>query len=156
MTHEQKIDALSNEIRKALPYLMELSEGCLIEDTYNSIIYKVSISTERNILNEKSIQVFGIDIKNKFTIKGFIVCRHHKIIGHEPMLNDVLAWLAPSHFGIQLIDIYGMFCDRYLHYIRYNSLKVRWNLENPYLKDQSEQLINFLYSLIEQKNDKAN
>lgn len=145
MTHEQKIESLSNEIRKALPYLMELSEGCLIEDTYNSIIYKVSISTERNILNEKIIQVFGIDIKNKFTIKGFIVCRHHKIIGHEPMLNDVLAWLSNIDTSMYFLNIYGVFFNRHI-----SNMRIFWDFEKPYLKDQSEQLINFLYSIIQQ------
>lgn len=146
MNKEKKIEALSNEIRKALPYLMELSEGCLIEDTYNSIIYKVSISAERNILNEKYIQVFSLDIKNKFTLKGVVVCKHHKIIGHEPMLNDVLAWLdLVKHNEVPcIISFTGTFYDANI-----DEIGISWNLEKPYLKNQSNELINFFYSLIE-------
>ena len=147
MTREQKIEALSNEIRKSLPYLMELSEGCVVKYIDDNTMYKIN-GLSFHTTGKATLYCTDLSTKTKQSCVFPYNTKYYKIIGHEPMLNDVLAWLAPSHFGIQLIDIYGMFCDRYLHYIRYNSLKVRWNLEKPYLKDQSEQLINFLYSLI--------
>jgi len=65
----------------------------------------------------------------------------------ELLLNDVLNWFVRikkpyyTHFKDSYFYVYN-------HDDRINILN--WNLEKPYLKDQSEELINFLYSLIEQ------
>lgn len=146
MTHEQKIESLSNEIRKALPYLMEFSEGCLIEDTYNSIVYKIAC-TDKNANND-IFNVWALDIKNMFALRCFIYKSYHKIIGHEPMLNDVLAWLAIIQNSLLLISVCGTIYNG--EHGEIDSTNVYWNIEKPYLKEQSEELINFLYSLIKQ------
>jgi hypothetical protein len=142
MTNEQKIDALSNEIRKALPYLMELSEGCLIEDINTNEIHKVN---SFHIQVGNVIRLHTTDLSNTFGGGSSFnyIPKHHKILGHEPILNDVLVWFSIKKASIMLISIFGTF---YNHNLEYSSIE--WNLEKPYLKDQSVELVNFLYSLI--------
>ena len=146
MTREQKIEALSNEIRKDLPYLMELSEGCLIEDVNTNETHKVN---SFHVQVGNVIRLHTTDLSNTFGGGSSFnyILNHHKIIGHEPMLNDVLVWMKLiKQKRAYLISFFGRFYDRNI-----DEIDICWNLEKPYLKDQSEELINFLYSLIEQK-----
>jgi len=56
-------------------------------------------------------------------------------------LNHVLEYLK-----IIIDDVYiSMDCDGYIHLSGY--FKCTWNLKSAYLKDQSEELINFLNEL---------
>ncbi|GEJ46040.1 hypothetical protein [Chryseobacterium sp. ON_d1] len=76
------------------------------------------------------------------------------IIGLEPMLNDVLEWLSLKS---DTIDYYGF--DSAGNYLWFNHAlnkfstnpTVKWTLSNPYIKDQSPELIKFLHSLIKTK-----
>ena len=142
MIQEQKIEALSNEIRKALPYLMELSEGCLIEDINTNEIHKVN---SFHIQVGNIIRLHTTDLSNTFGGGSSFnyIPKHHKIIGHEPMLNDVLAWLSNIDTSMYFLNIYGIFFNRHI-----SNMRIVWYFEKSHLKDQSEQLINFLYSLI--------
>ena len=119
MTHEQKIEALSSKIRKALPYLNQSEQP---------------VKLIQALQNGNSIE--SIKVSN-------CIC-----VQLEPMLNDVLAWLNKIE--------HNKVCFMYYNgdFFNYNDgvilLGISWNLEKPYIKDQSEQLINFLYSLISQ------
>lgn len=64
------------------------------------------------------------------------------IIGHEPQLNDVLEWLKIK--GIQIRDTTE---PNLLYFGDYKNFNY-WNLEYNLLKDQSEELINYLTNLI--------
>lgn len=123
MTHEQKIEILSNEIRKALPYLNQVEQPVKL------------VQASQNGNSIESIQVSNC------------IC-----VQLEPMLNDVLAWLMKLEFKYFEDTVY---LSHTLWQCGFTSESISfyypWNLEKQYLKDQSEQLINFLYSLIEQK-----
>lgn len=150
MTKEQKIEALSNEIRMALPYLMELSEGCLIEDVNTNEMHKVN---SFHIQVGNVIRLHATDLANIFGGGSSFnyIPKHHKIIGKEPMLNDVLAWLMKIQFKYFEDNVYLTHTLNQCGFTRYSiSFYYPWNLEKPYLKDQSEELIDFLYSLIQQ------
>jgi len=146
MTYEQKIEALSNEIRKALPYLLELSGGCLIEDVNTNETHKVN---SFHIQVGNVIRLHTTDLSNNFGggCSFNYIPKHHKIIGHEPKLNDVLAWLDNLNICYYVSET-GHIYDGFITL----SLS-KWNLEKSYLKDQSIELINFLCSLIEKNND---
>ena len=129
MTHEQKIEALSNEIRKALPYLMELSGGCVVEYIGDSTLYKVN---GLNFHTTGKATLYCTDLSTK--IKQSCVfpynTKYYKIIGKEPMLNDVLAWLSNIDTSIYILNIYGVFFNRHI-----SNMRIVWDFEKPYLKD---------------------
>lgn len=134
-THQQKLNELTTEIRKAIPRLMELSDGCEIKIQYDvsffitgkafDTYYAVSV----NGCNFKTLD--SIDIMEK--------------IGHEPLLNDVLEWLKIKS------EIVFSFNDKRL-YDHFKVWKLNdWDLSKSKLSEQSEQLINFLHGLIPNK-----
>lgn len=142
MTKEQKIEALSNEIRKALPYLMEFSEGCIVEYFEDKTRYKVNGIDNRSKVRTT---LYCSDLSTQYKQSSTFTynSNYYEIIGHEPMLNDVLVWLDKLNLCYYVSEtghIYDAFITLSLS---------KWNLEKPYLKEQSVELVNFLYSLIE-------
>ncbi|MFJ1491866.1 hypothetical protein, partial [Capnocytophaga canis] len=110
-------------------------------------------------------EVFSYKYKNDF------VEEEYTIIGHDIMLNDVLEWLNHIIYEkcipINDLGYSGMVKQFYvkgddgsiifeildlknpdlgLDTIRYGV----WNLSSIYLKDQSEELIKFLYNLVKE------
>ena len=147
MIREQKIEALSNKIRKALPYLMELSEGCVVKYIDDNTLYKVN-GLNFYTTGKATLYCTDLSTKTKQSCVFPYNTKYYEIIGHEPMLNDVLAWFLKitKPYYCQFLD--GVF---FIYYSDLSFIKYSWNLEKPYIKDQSPELINFLYSLIEQK-----
>lgn len=119
-THQEKLNELTTEIRKSIPRLMEFSDGCeiisKIEDCYNDI------EIESNFIIGKNAKFYGEDI---FIGGYFYSTDNFTIIGHEPLLNDVLQWLS-------IISRFDL----------------KWDLSKSKLSEQSPELINFLYNLI--------
>lgn len=119
-----KLTAVENEIRKVIPRLMELREGCKLElpiyNSKNELIetIKSSIGQDFHIISENEIGYAGYYYEDI----------DFDVIGHDVMLNDVLEWNELER-GLTIITM--------------------WNLSTPYLKDQSEELIDFLFNLIE-------
>ena len=136
-THQEKINKLTTEIRKSIPRLMELSEGCeiisKIEDYFNNI------EIESNFIIGKNAEFDGEDIVIGEYCYGTI---NYTIIGHEPLLNDVLEWLKIK--GIKITDTTD---DLLLCFGGYKYYSF-WDLSKSKLSDQSEELINFLHDLI--------
>ncbi len=145
MNKGQKLKIVTDDIRAKLPRLMELEKGCLIKNTYGK--YK--------IINKKNNYFDCVDIVGTVTsysekylrkIKGF------EIIGKEPMLNDVLEWLRGknhAYWGYRMNSAGEL--TAYDFYKRKWSTPIDfWDFSKPYLKDQSEKLINFLYELIKE------
>lgn len=67
------------------------------------------------------------------------------------MLNDVLEWIVISDFIP--VEYYPTVKGDELGILfnEYPTNPLFWNLSNPYLKDQSPELIKFLHSLIKTK-----
>ena len=132
-THQQKLNELTTEIRKAIPRLMELSDGCVIENEYKTK-YKIYYNEKRyyNVFNDESV--------SNSIMKP--LSKSYTIIGHEPLLNDVLEWLkikSEIAFGVNDKRLYDHFKVWKLN---------DWDLSKSKLSEQSEQLINFLHYLI--------
>lgn len=144
-----KLEQLTSEIRKTVPRLMELTDGCKLSP-FNVFSAKV-ISNDKDYVYVLSTNNNCIE---KFTNEE--INRHFEIIGHEIMLNDVLEWL-PNGFGITsglytggfiTIDK-GNMCYSCIQAVGIDEYKYyRWDLSKPFLKDQSQELINYLHSLI--------
>jgi len=150
MTHEQKIESLSNEIRKALPYLNNIEVGQIFYSSYYGNIVATKVSKLKiNLINIEIFDIYGFDTKEGLP-RSIVYPKECTLIGHEIKLNDVLAWFLKitKPYYCQFRD--GVF---FVYYSDLSFIKYSWNLEKPYLKDQSVELIDFLYSLIEQKND---
>jgi len=140
-THQQKLNELTTEIRKSIPRLMELSDGCEIKIQYDvsffitgkafDTYYAVSV----NGCNFKTLD--SIDIMEK--------------IGHEPLLNDVLEWHSSngidkySHFEVSKGEAYFSIYDGE------ENESIIWDLSKSKLREQSPELINFLHDLIPNK-----
>lgn len=155
------------QIRKDIPRLMELKEGCILmkRDTKYNPVYRKIVFTYNNTYYIPS-KCFGLKVI-EFSKEN--IDKDYEIIGHEIMLNDVLEWLnyiiyeeciPISDLGysgmvkqfyvkgddgsiiFEILDLKNP--DLGLDIIRYGV----WDLSSIYLKDQSERVIKFLYNLI--------
>ena len=129
-TDQQKLNELTTEIRKAIPRLMELSDGCEIK-TQSGTKYKIYLEEESfyNCFNEKVVTT---------SMTKPLSTHSYTIIGHEPLLNDVLEYFLEY----TSLD----FNTRQMAYIL-----ASWDLSKSKLREQSPELINFLHDLIPNK-----
>ncbi len=138
MLHEEKLKAVTDYIRAKLPRLMKLEKGCFL---FNALgIYEV-VKVEND-------DVYSVDIRSRkriFYDKESSIIRNCDILGKDIMLNDVLEWI---NVIIEEVKKEG-FEKRIYLYVRIKELSGQWDLTKPYLKDQNEELINFLHRLIE-------
>lgn len=171
----KELEELTRDIREKLPRLMELSEGCIVDFKDMTVKFKVTHVFRDLFQNNyylsspvyygdpepRGRQVFKYneqDFISEYSLNEGIKYGDVKIIGKEPMLNDVLEWHQDnysknSHFEVETFsaeDIkYSIGC-----FYSYDSdaeiEKYFWNLSKPYLKDQSPELIKFLHGLISQ------
>ncbi|MDR3026031.1 hypothetical protein [Chryseobacterium sp.] len=131
----KELEELTREIREKLPRLKELSEGqtikSLIDDPSNDIckdsFYTVGYHEDYscNIYTKSSVEIGGY---------VYSVVNDFEIVGKDPMLNDVLDYISK--------------CDNMYRGTNFDACCLNWNLEFPYLKDQSHELIKFLHGLI--------
>ena len=135
-THQEKLNELTEAIRKSIPRLMELSEGCVLEK-YNEK-YKIhEVKNERYYLTN----ILGGHTK-------YEIDRDYTIIGHEPLLNHVLEWHSLngrdkySHFEVSKGEAYFSIYDGE------ENESINWDLSKSKLSDQSKELIDFLHDLI--------
>lgn len=127
------LEKLTADIRNKIPRLMELTEGC--EYRYEDQTYKVD-GIYRKFQN------------GYLSVGGEILFRdEYDIIGHDPMLNDVLEWLGLNYSYNFFIDSIGQICN-YNQGLSGWIIKGKWELKSPYLKDQSSDLIDYLVALI--------
>ncbi|MFK8281656.1 hypothetical protein [Capnocytophaga cynodegmi] len=144
MTTQAMLASVEAQIRKDIPRLMELKEGCVLF----------------NRRNEDNLKIICLDtdfdeyvcLKNKMYLTGvpFKDVSLFEIIGHEIMLNDVLEWLK-NKFSNEVIIYEGNNVFKIKGYnFDYDLGEFEWDLPSLYLKDQSEELIKFLYNLIKE------
>lgn len=130
---------LKQKIQDSIPSLKELNNGSIIESPHFNIF--------SNKYEDDIFDVYTIYFSNVYDEDGNIICnitnieKHFDLrkckYGKEPMLNDVLNYLACQ---TSVITVNGF--KNQLHYII-----SEWDLSNPYLKEQNEDLINYLLGL---------
>ncbi|MDR7782924.1 hypothetical protein PG608_00420 [Riemerella anatipestifer] len=142
MTTQEKLKIITDNIRQKLPRLMELEEGCLIRDKEIDVIYTI-------IEKDDKFQLLFVNGNNCFSFDFFK--SRFEVIGKEPILTDVLEWL--SLVGMDFTysfsakgKIYGYSKLMDLSLIVEDT---KIDLTKPYLKDQSKEVIDFLYNFIE-------
>ncbi|MFJ1431931.1 hypothetical protein ACILD7_02375 [Capnocytophaga canimorsus] len=169
MTKQEMLASLEAQIRKDIPRLIELREGCLLmkNEKHDNVLKRGEVVKISCLWND-IIQVSPI---GEPLSRNYVECQIKdlfEVIGHEIMLNDVLEWLnytiykkhisigglenteMVKHFYIkgddgsiifEILDLKNP--DLGLDTIRYGV----WDLSSIYLKDQQERLIKFLYNL---------
>ncbi len=142
MTHEEKLKKVTADIRVKLPRLMELEKGCLVDAEHTGrweIIY-CDFTGEKAIYYAINEFLEIVELS-----QGDIV----KIIGKEPQFADVIEWLSDVEVKDKKINDSLDISLFYGKDFRLKTCKneVRWDLSKPHLKDQSEELVNFLFEL---------
>lgn len=150
MTYECKLEAVSKDIRTKLPELMEVSRGCnLLYCGFKGEIIDVAYQPQivgNNYFLYKIVYQDGED-KYYLDYKKGQLKKSCKTLGHDIQLHHVLKWLGRDI----RVDSEGLFY--FIHHLEeceeeYTEfLGIKWNLDKT-LKDQSKELIDYLYSLI--------
>ncbi|WP_018675753.1 hypothetical protein [Riemerella columbina] len=165
MTTAEKLQAITADIREKLPRMMELEEGCILK-------YPIFNRAKTEIISDyeaKIINVFGggqiADTGDYDDLECFMYSDdswverknltedNYEVIGKEPMLTDVLEWvykvsdLASKSKELQ-VSFDGYFCVYDHAWEKVEICKICWDLSKPYLKDQSEEVIDFLYQFV--------
>jgi hypothetical protein len=136
-------DLLKQKIQEAIPRLKDFTNGCIIETPHwntfsqkfeddNFDEYYIFNSQVYTDSNELFCKVSNIELD--FDLSK---CR----FGKEPLLSDVLEWMKVLHTEIHSINKYGHFHDRVWNGI------YSWDLSKPYLKEQNQELIDYLCTL---------
>ncbi len=144
MTHEEKLQAITADIREKLPRLMEIEKGCFIQNDVE--IWELWESEDKKTIPGLRISILGNESR-LFNIEDLKKDQEYKIIGKEPMLNDVLEYLDVINIEIKLMATNREGAS--VLYLEKDEWTIEeWDLFNPYLKDQSEEVITFLYGLL--------
>lgn len=156
MTKEEKLHAVETAIRKALPRLIELSHGCLIR-YWDNRIYTMVLNTPREIafidrnIDHCSFQVIKPDQINVI----------EEVIGHDILISDVLEFLGKKgkniNYDYSVINLSNNILNvnlvTQISDVEHHAYEEIWDkfeidLSKPRLADQSEELINRLYSFL--------
>ncbi|MDO4728400.1 MAG: hypothetical protein Q4B43_05265 [Bacteroidota bacterium] len=145
MTTAEMLAELEQQIRNDIPRLKELTKGCKF-----SVLYKGGIGEDGLIVDKNEFEALKIVFSNRLEHIKKDDFNPTFIIGHDIMLNDVLEWFYES-----FTEYYYIYVDKYGDVIIRNEYTNKetylyWNLSSPYLKDQSKELIKFLYELIKE------
>lgn len=121
------LNELESKIRQALPRLMEISVGCMLQLIKGENVGGIYIiGNNAWVKNNKAYIELSDGYDYEITDFG--------IIGHEIYLSDVLEWLFEtldySATDYKVID-----------------LLIYWDLSKPLLKDQPKEVIDYLNGL---------
>lgn len=143
---ENKLKELTDTIRKALPRLMKIENGQIFNSKYYGLIQSTFIEKYNNGV----FNVYGFDFKSGLPRSNYYPIEI-ELVGKEPLLNDVLEWfLSIKNDSMLFTSICGNI------FLGLHKDKQIWDLSKPYLKDQSEDLINFLHSIIKDETNTNN
>lgn len=137
MTRQQKLQEIENQIREDIPRLMEMREGCLV--IHRNVLIK--------ILYEKHNHYAAVTAEWD-NPRNWILDKdtEYEIIGHEITLIDWYEWLlmkTDNELYYYTIDGSVLAIHRDTEHIK----DIPIDISKLYLKDQSEELINFLHNL---------
>ena len=148
------LEELQKEIRSKLPRLMEVERGCVLDHPfYNEHLICIGENTlDRLVFNRYDLLRKEYDANviqlPKSGIQENINGKRMSVLGKDILLSHVLEWL--NIFGVKRITYEGSTytdCFR-IHDVEQEGLPVTWNLSKLHLKDQNQELIDYLHSLI--------
>jgi hypothetical protein len=140
-TIEEQLKCIIEDIHKHIPSLLEIKRGQRFQSVYYGEIVATNIT---KTTHKDTYSIYGFDTKEGLPRDNYYP-RDLKLIGLEPTLNDVLYWFTfikkykYAHFELYYFSIYNG--DE-------KTEPIEWDLTNPYLRGQSEELISFLFEEI--------
>lgn len=154
MTKEEMLISIEDKIRKDIPRLSTIGEGCYVNFTNKNgekekgkivkLIYKAS----ENISDTQELYAVLVvsEVEQDYSTY-FLGIQSIEIVGHEITILDVLNWLEDYYYYITTDgDIYEH--DSTYSYDSSGFIYLcSFDMSKPLLKDQPEKLIKFLYNL---------
>ena len=140
-----KLQQLEAKIQEAVPSIMELKFGCevlvQIDDEFR----------EKNVVSKMGVNEIGIDVEGNFhDIEAIKEADFIEILGRPITLEDVLMAIDISKKKTPLVvGINGEFSEEIQNGWKGHET---WKLGSP-LQDQSEETIDFLHTLLTNKED---
>jgi hypothetical protein len=131
--NSEKIQKITDLIKSNIKELTKIEVG----QVFNSKYYGHIVATKVTYLSEGKYLIYGFDIKEGLPRDNYYPM-DLELVGKEPMLNNVL------HFFIE--SLYS----RSKEYDDFSVLDIilsEWDYSKPYLKDQSQATINYLFDL---------
>lgn len=130
-----KLEELQKEIRSKIPRLMEVERGLLFYG-YKDTIYVLDHVDERSTFKSTSLDGQWCISSNIRSFKD-----KYEIIGKDILLSDVRDWIYVIEKPLLSDKVLTIIKDKVL-------MKVFKIWKGDYLKDQSQELIDYLHSLI--------
>jgi hypothetical protein len=124
-----KVEAISQRIREDLPYMRKVDIGTIFNHRVHGDIKCVYFKESEDEFFIKWIR------QSDGELLGSVYSTYLEMVGKEPMLNDVLNYF-------KYVGGYGIDSPIHLNILH------NWKLENAYLKDQEEEIIEYLFNLI--------
>jgi hypothetical protein len=141
-------ELLKQKIQEAIPKLMAIEIGQIFHSKY----YGNIIATKVKKHSQNTYSIYGFD-----TIEGLPRDNYYpidlKLVGKEPMLNDILGWLKSisEYTDEYCITIGGDFLKMNFIQSSFELINLhtnpRWDMSKTYLKEQNQELINYLCTL---------
>lgn len=158
MEHTEKLNAVSEAIKKAVPSIMDCKFGCKIKCIDFDLLNRYGLNGIGIVLGLDSC-VFNDDLKyirtgekTHRTVETSFVFQNPKlfeILGRDIEIHDVMIAIqkAPMPFKL-VVDAYGVFWDMAnLENSTLQEQKFSWDMGKP-LHQQDEKVISFLYSIL--------
>lgn len=132
---------LENKIRESLPHLQKIEKSQIFHSKYYGNITATKITEwGKGVCSIYGFCEEGLPRDNYYP-------KDLELVGKPIMLNDVLLWHSLngrdkySHFEVSKGEAYFSIYDGE------ETESIIWNLNSPYLSEQSEELIKFLNEL---------
>lgn len=136
---ETNLEILTKLIREKVPRLMELTDGCIVytdvkPDAPTTIgVNGYSISTDKVIVDDCAPG----ESRNKYQ-------KIIKVIGHEPMLNDILEFYCTYNTDLTTVSSVDKLFKETDNIKHLMSVMMSWETSSPYLKNQDVKIISFI------------
>ena len=145
MTKEEKLSKLKEAIQLVIPSLTDIGKGQIFESQF----YGRIVATKVTQHSTSTWSIYGFDEKDGLP-RDCYYPRDLKFVGKDIMLHHVLDWIKGLRTEIHSINKYGHFHDR-----NWNGI-CSWNFKDPYLKDQNQELIDYLFDTLQTQGTDGN
>ena len=141
----EKYNALKEKIIECVPEIMELKDGCIIEDEYGNKYSFIRREKSTSVEHEK-YWIAAYDTKARLVRHG-LEEEELKILGRSIQLADVLRACGESKIICGLSVTHEGNIMLYAHLGEWDVTDIIWNLAKP-LHEQEDSVLEFLYKLI--------